>query len=155
MSSALQTLAAGARPLTIERGRPLVMGIVKVPARTLVGVYELLSCPFPLPAGYEPLLTPEYPWEYFEAEPGEVYGFSDRYLSAELAELNRDKAASAEESLTAEVLWRMEYAVGLRSDQPPEPKPAQRPRLSPDELAAEVADRLERQFGITQQENDK
>ncbi|MBW1683910.1 MAG: exosortase system-associated protein, TIGR04073 family [Deltaproteobacteria bacterium] len=73
-----------------------VMGIVKVPARTLVGVYELLSCPFPLPAGYEPLLTPEYPWQYFQAEPGEVYGFSDRYLSAELAELRQIPGAEVE-----------------------------------------------------------
>jgi putative exosortase-associated protein (TIGR04073 family) len=73
-----------------------VMGIVKVPARTLVGAYEILSCPFPLPAGYEPMLTPEYPWEYFEAEPGEVYGFSDRYLSAELAELRQIPGAEVE-----------------------------------------------------------
>lgn len=73
-----------------------VMGIVKVPARTLVGAYELLSGPFPLPAGYEPLLTPEYPWEYFEAEPGEVYGFSDRYLSAELAKLRQIPGAQVE-----------------------------------------------------------
>jgi putative exosortase-associated protein (TIGR04073 family) len=74
----------------------LIMGIVKVPARTLVGTYELLTCPFPLPAGYESLLTPEYPWEYFGAEPGEVYGFSDRYLSAELAELRQIPGAEVE-----------------------------------------------------------
>ena len=66
-----------------------VMGLVKVPARTLVGTYELLTGPFPLPAGYEPMLTPEYPWEYFQAEPGKVYGFSDRYLAAELAALRQ------------------------------------------------------------------
>ena len=66
-----------------------VMGLVKVPARTLVGAYELLTGPFPLPAGYEPMLTPEYPWQYFQAEPGEVYGFSDRYLAAELAEIRQ------------------------------------------------------------------
>jgi putative exosortase-associated protein (TIGR04073 family) len=73
-----------------------VMGLVKVPARTLVGAYEVLSSPFPLPAGYEPLLTPEYPWDYFRAEPGEMYGFSDRYLSAELAELRQIPGAEVE-----------------------------------------------------------
>jgi len=74
----------------------LVMGIVKVPARTLVGAYEVLTGPFPLPAGYESLLTPEHPWEYFEAEPGEVYGFSDRYLTAELGELRQIPGAEVE-----------------------------------------------------------
>jgi putative exosortase-associated protein (TIGR04073 family) len=74
----------------------LIMGIVKIPARTLVGTYELLTSPFPLPAGYEPLLTPEYAWEYFEATPGEVYGFSDRYLAAELAELRQIPGAEVE-----------------------------------------------------------
>ncbi len=74
----------------------LIMGIVKVPARTLVGTYEVLTSPFPLPAGYEPLLTPEFPWEYFEAEPGEMYGFSDRYLAAELAELRQIPGAEVE-----------------------------------------------------------
>jgi putative exosortase-associated protein (TIGR04073 family) len=74
----------------------LVMGIVKVPARTLVGAYEFLTAPFPLPAGYEPLLTPEYSWQYFEAAPGEVYGLSDRYLAAELAELRQIPGAQVE-----------------------------------------------------------
>jgi putative exosortase-associated protein (TIGR04073 family) len=74
----------------------LLMGIVKVPARTLVGAYELVTAPFPVPAGYEPLLTPEYSWSYFQAEPGEVYGFSDRYLAAELNELRQIPGAEVE-----------------------------------------------------------
>jgi putative exosortase-associated protein (TIGR04073 family) len=73
-----------------------VMGIVKVPARTLVGAYEFVTAPFPLPAGYEPMLTPEFPWQYFKAQPGEVYGFSDRYLAAELAELRQIPGAEVE-----------------------------------------------------------
>lgn len=76
----------------------LVMGIVKVPSRTLIGAYELVTAPFALPAGYEALLAPEYPWSYFRAEPGEVYGFSDRYLSAEAAALRVIPGAEVERS---------------------------------------------------------
>lgn len=76
----------------------LVMGIVKVPARTLVGAYELLTAPFPLPAGYEPMLAPEFSWNYFQAPAGEVYGFTDRYLSAEMAALRQIPGASVERS---------------------------------------------------------
>ena len=36
----------------------LAMGLVKFPSRTLLGAYELITAPFPLPAGYEPLLAP-------------------------------------------------------------------------------------------------
>ena len=75
-----------------------VMGIVKVPARTFLGAYELLTAPFALPAGYEPLLAPEYSWQYFQAEKGEVYGFSDRYLSAEMAALRAIPGAEVERS---------------------------------------------------------
>ncbi|MBW2270586.1 MAG: exosortase system-associated protein, TIGR04073 family [Deltaproteobacteria bacterium] len=64
-----------------------IMGVAKIPARTLIGAYEIVSAPFPLPAGYEAPLAPEFPWGYFQAEPGQVYGFSDRYLSAEMAAL--------------------------------------------------------------------
>lgn len=41
-------------------------GLGMVVTRTLVGVYEFVSAPFPLPAGYRPILEPEYPWSYFE-----------------------------------------------------------------------------------------
>lgn len=30
--------------------------------RELVGVYELLTTPFPIPAGFKPILSPDYPW---------------------------------------------------------------------------------------------
>jgi putative exosortase-associated protein (TIGR04073 family) len=75
-----------------------VMGLVKFPARTLIGAYELITAPFALPAGYEPLLTPEFPWQYFQAEPGEVYGFSDRYLSAEMAAIRQIPGAEVQRS---------------------------------------------------------
>ena len=32
-------------------------------ARTLVGIYELVTFPFPLPEGYRPIYTPGYPYE--------------------------------------------------------------------------------------------
>jgi len=35
-------------------------------ASELVGVYEFLTCPFPFPPGYKPILEPEFPWQYFE-----------------------------------------------------------------------------------------
>ncbi len=33
--------------------------------RELVGVYEVLTSPLPVPPGYRPILSPEYPWGYF------------------------------------------------------------------------------------------
>ena len=49
-------------------GVPLgfVFGLGKLVVRELVGVYELLSAPFEAPAGFEPIIEPEFPWDYFE-----------------------------------------------------------------------------------------
>ena len=44
-------------------------GLGKTVVRELVGVYELLTAPFPLPSGYQPILEPEFPWGYFESSP--------------------------------------------------------------------------------------
>jgi putative exosortase-associated protein (TIGR04073 family) len=41
-------------------------GLGMIVARELVGVYEFVSAPFPAPPGYKPILSPEYPWDYFE-----------------------------------------------------------------------------------------
>ncbi len=41
-------------------------GLGMIIPRVLIGVYEFLSSPFPAPAGYRPILTPEFPWDYFE-----------------------------------------------------------------------------------------
>jgi putative exosortase-associated protein (TIGR04073 family) len=65
------------------------MGVGKFVARELVGVYEFLTAPFAIPDGFEPVLQPEFPWSYFESEPGRAYGFSDRYLSEEAYQLDR------------------------------------------------------------------
>ena len=41
-------------------------GLGMIVPRTLVGVYEFLSAPFPAPAGYRPVIEPEFPWSYFQ-----------------------------------------------------------------------------------------
>jgi putative exosortase-associated protein (TIGR04073 family) len=44
----------------------LAYGVGMIVTRELVGVYEFLTAPFPIPAGFRPILRPEYPWDYFE-----------------------------------------------------------------------------------------
>jgi hypothetical protein len=41
------------------------MGLGMTLVRPVVGVYELITAPFPAPEGYRPILKPEYPWSYF------------------------------------------------------------------------------------------
>lgn len=50
-------------PVGIPLG--LAVGVGMIVTRELVGVYEFLSAPFPVPAGFRPILKPEYPWGYF------------------------------------------------------------------------------------------
>jgi len=66
-------------------GIPLgfAVGLGKFVVRELVGVYEFVSAPFAAPAGYEPILEPEFPWDYFESD--RSYG----YLSDELRNLEQ------------------------------------------------------------------
>ncbi len=42
------------------------IGLGMIVPRVLVGVYEFLTAPFAVPAGYRPILQPEFPWSYFE-----------------------------------------------------------------------------------------
>lgn len=44
----------------------LVKGTFRFARRELVGVYELLTFPVAVPDGYEKIVEPEYPWQYFE-----------------------------------------------------------------------------------------
>ena len=74
----------------------LAMGVGKLVARELVGVYEFVTAPFPIPANFEPVLQPEFTWDYFESEPGRAYGFSDSYLSEEAYQLDRISGAVIE-----------------------------------------------------------
>lgn len=48
-------------------GVPLgfAIGLGMIVPRVLVGVYEFITAPFPAPAGYRPILQPEFPWDYF------------------------------------------------------------------------------------------
>jgi putative exosortase-associated protein (TIGR04073 family) len=41
-------------------------GLGALVVRELVGVYEFLSAPIEVPQGFVPILTPEFPWDYFE-----------------------------------------------------------------------------------------
>ena len=44
----------------------LFKGVGMLVSRELVGVYEFITAPFPIPANYRPILSPEYPWSYFK-----------------------------------------------------------------------------------------
>jgi putative exosortase-associated protein (TIGR04073 family) len=56
--------AAGGLPLGFAKGLGMIV------PRTLVGVYEFVSAPFPAPRDYRPILEPEFPWDYFDEGPG-------------------------------------------------------------------------------------
>lgn len=42
------------------------MGLGWFVASEVIGVYEILSCPFEAPPGYKPIIEPEFPWQYFD-----------------------------------------------------------------------------------------
>lgn len=44
----------------------LAKGLGMTVTRELVGVYEFVTAPFPIPAGFQPILKPKYPWGYFD-----------------------------------------------------------------------------------------
>jgi len=46
----------------------LVKGVSFMVASEVVGLYELATCPFETPPGYEPILKPEFPWQYFSPD---------------------------------------------------------------------------------------
>src|SRR2546425_5992215 len=51
-----------------EAGVPVgvAKGLGMIVSRELVGGWEVVSAPFPLPAGYPPPISPPVPWSYFE-----------------------------------------------------------------------------------------
>jgi len=61
-------MVAESRDRGAGAGIPLgfVFGLGKLVIRELVGVYEFLSSPFEAPAGFKPIIEPEFPWDYFE-----------------------------------------------------------------------------------------
>jgi putative exosortase-associated protein (TIGR04073 family) len=46
----------------------LTKGIGMMVASEVVGVWEVLTCPFETPPGFKPILSPEFPWGYFMPE---------------------------------------------------------------------------------------
>ena len=44
-------------------------GLGMIPVRELVGVFDFVTAPFEVPDDYNPILHPEYPWQYFEGAP--------------------------------------------------------------------------------------
>ena len=42
-----------------------VKGIGMFVATEVVGLWEVLTCPFETPPGFKPILEPEFPWGYF------------------------------------------------------------------------------------------
>jgi putative exosortase-associated protein (TIGR04073 family) len=62
-------MVAETRARGAGEGIPLgfAKGLGMIVPRELVGVWEVISAPFPVPAGYRPILQPEFPWGYFEA----------------------------------------------------------------------------------------
>jgi putative exosortase-associated protein (TIGR04073 family) len=42
-----------------------VKGIAMFVTTEVVGLFEVLTCPFETPPGFRPILEPEYPWGYF------------------------------------------------------------------------------------------
>jgi putative exosortase-associated protein (TIGR04073 family) len=62
-------IVAESRARGYGEGIPLgfAKGLGMIIPRTLVGVWEFISAPFPVPAGYQPILSPEFPWSYFES----------------------------------------------------------------------------------------
>ena len=43
-------------------------GAVYMVGRILAGTYDLVTFPLPLPAGYQPLIQPEFPWDHFSED---------------------------------------------------------------------------------------
>jgi putative exosortase-associated protein (TIGR04073 family) len=64
-------VAKGMREESIVYGATvgLAKGLGATVVRELVGVYELLTFPFAVPRGFEPLIRPEFPWNHFDAPP--------------------------------------------------------------------------------------
>jgi putative exosortase-associated protein (TIGR04073 family) len=42
-----------------------VKGVAMMVTTEVVGLFEVLTCPFETPPGFKPILEPEYPWGYF------------------------------------------------------------------------------------------
>ena len=43
-----------------------VKGVSMLVVTEVVGLWEVVTCPFETPPGFKPILEPEYPWGYFQ-----------------------------------------------------------------------------------------
>ena len=46
----------------------MVKGSVYAVTRCVVGIYEMVTAPLPLPRGYAPVMQPEFAWDYLPAD---------------------------------------------------------------------------------------
>lgn len=46
----------------------LVKGVTLFAVTEVVGVWEILTAPYPFPPEFKPILSPEFPWQGFEVE---------------------------------------------------------------------------------------
>ncbi|MBW2495934.1 MAG: exosortase system-associated protein, TIGR04073 family [Deltaproteobacteria bacterium] len=46
----------------------LVKGVGMTVATEVVGLWEILTCPYEFPPDWKPILNPEFPWQRFSAE---------------------------------------------------------------------------------------
>lgn len=46
----------------------LVKGVTLTAVTEVVGLWEILTAPYPFPPEFKPILAPEFPWQRFEAE---------------------------------------------------------------------------------------
>ncbi len=47
----------------------LAKGIGLMVATEVIGLWEVLTCPFATPPDYRPILSPEFPWQRFTGDP--------------------------------------------------------------------------------------
>lgn len=82
----------------VFRGAPigLVDGVGRFVVRELTGVYELITAPFEVPAGFAPVMKPEFVFALFEG---------DRYLAQEKRSIERIAGAD---------VWRRRGALVVR-----------------------------------------
>ena len=46
----------------------LVKGVTLTAVTEVVGVWEILTAPYPFPPEFKPILSPEFPWQRFDSE---------------------------------------------------------------------------------------
>ena len=93
----------------------LFVGLGKVVVRPLVGAYEILTAPFEAPDDFEPIIDPEFTWNYFESQPPvRSYQFV-RYLDAEkqaLEEISGAEVVRDDGALVVRMPDALQFGLG-------------------------------------------